>query len=238
MRRSCSPHRDRWLVSYADFMTLLFSFFVVLYALSFLKKGAFPYVAQSLHAVFSGMPPSPSRLHSVFDTGTFSHPVQVRQKPDATEYQDWLKAVEDGLVGAQESGWRMQALHEGFALEWQGRALFASASALLSDEAKDALRRLAPLLKNTRVRVGGFTDDRPIANEQYGSNWELSAARAMAVLQALLQAGVPPEHASMSAYGAYAPIADNRDALGRLKNRRVVIWVTPLWASPAKEGEA
>jgi chemotaxis protein MotB len=83
------------------------------------------------------------------------------------------------------------------------------------------------------VRVEGHTDDRPIVSGRYKSNWELSSARAIGVMTALMGAGIPPERVSLAGYGEYRPIAPNTSEDGRKQNRRVDLVVTPLRAAPA-----
>ena len=117
-------------------------------------------------------------------------------------------------------------------VELPAAVLFASGSAELSDDGKSALGEVAKILRQVprkRFIVGGHTDDVPVSKAQTGfaSNWELSAARAVRVTQALVDAGVRPAHLVAAGYGEYDPIASNESARGRQKNRRIEIVLEP-----------
>lgn len=108
--------------------------------------------------------------------------------------------------------------------------LFSSGSTTIRQEGREVLGKLArevSKIPGHRVMVEGHTDDRPISNECFPSNWELSCARASSVVRFLVAQGLPPERVSARGVGAYAPIAENSDAEGRAKNRRIEIVLVP-----------
>jgi chemotaxis protein MotB len=108
--------------------------------------------------------------------------------------------------------------------------LFASGSSQLSANGTQAITEVSALLKglsNRKFQVEGHTDNLPIHNKQFPSNWELASARAMKVLNTMLAAGMPPEQVSTASYGMNDPVADNSTEPGRSENRRIAIVVVP-----------
>lgn len=114
-------------------------------------------------------------------------------------------------------------------VEIQSDLLFPSGSAAPSSAAVDTVQRLGEVLRDERnaIRVEGYTDDQQITSAAYASNWELSSARAAAVLHVLVDAGVAPVRLSMAGFGEFQPVADNTDAAGRNANRRVMLVILP-----------
>jgi len=226
---------DRWMISWADFVTLLFAFFVVMYGLSSVHEEKYRQLAQSLSEVFraeggsqivspdggEGLLPGRGQQMQV-------PPVTV-QAPDAEQtqaleqlqrqaeeqFRDW---IEDGSV--QVTG---NALW--IAIELNASLLFESGDALPVIEAEPLLQQVAALAagRDNPVHVEGFTDNRPISTDRFPSNWELSAARAAAVVRMLQLQGVNPERMAAVGYGEYQPAYSNRTEEGRQRNRRLVI---------------
>ncbi|MDH5673872.1 MAG: OmpA family protein [Myxococcales bacterium] len=115
-------------------------------------------------------------------------------------------------------------------VELPARVLFASGSAQVSDKGVEALREVAKILAeiaNKRFIVAGHTDNVPVKNEDFGSNWELSAARAVRVTEVLVGAGVAPSRLVAAGFGPHDPVASNRDKKGRHRNRRIEIILEP-----------
>jgi flagellar motor protein MotB len=117
----------------------------------------------------------------------------------------------------------------------QGEVLFASGSDELSPDGRATLGQMAPALAgllaaepDQMILVGGHTDDVPIANQRFASNWELSAARSTAVARALIGGGLPPSRVVASGFGSFHPRAPNRDAESRRRNRRIEVLVVPV----------
>jgi len=108
--------------------------------------------------------------------------------------------------------------------------LFASGSATVGSEGRETIAQVASVLADLSDRsfqVEGHTDNVPISNAQFPSNWELSTARALSVVRLLVRGGVPPQNLSGAGYGEYQPVASNDDATGRRKNRRIEIVMLP-----------
>jgi len=251
---------DRWLVSYADYVTLMFALFVVLYSLAIAKEEQFKTISSSLAQVFE-KPIKPDTGVKGEDLLTDNQPRSDYQKfgssletatgpelvADATE-QPILKQPEYGnpLVSLQQQLTQSLAnlIEEGVAkvendedwltIQLNSGLLFPSGSGVQSASASVLLAEIVTILNQTSniVRVRGYTDNQPMSNEIYASNWELSMARATAILRDLQRLGVRPERLAAEGYGEFAPFADNSTAAGRAENRKVVIAISKFAARP------
>ena len=209
--------RDRWLVSYADFMTLLFAFFTTLYAMSSVDNGKYLSVAAGLHEAFDrkdSVPLKPGVL-----PGGQALLVQDQNNARAIIERDMAEELRNG---------RMELLEDarGLVLSIPEASAFPPGSAELSDAAKDAVTRLAASLRPTSsgLLIEGHTDDTPMHSARFASNWELSTARATAVVQWLSeQEHFPPGRLSAAGYGEFRPRVPNESAFARARNRRVDI---------------
>jgi len=233
LRSQESVSHDRWLVSYSDFVTLLFAFFVVLFASTYRDNQAIRKLSRAIHNGFQTLgafsqdgPPtnsefdrSPERL----DTDEIS-----TRRPTAGSVADMqqLRKQLEAVLGKELRDHEivLQMTPEGFTISLKELGFFASGRATLLPGAADKLKRIAKVLSRPglEIRVEGHSDNQPIHNDQFRSNWELSAARAMNVLLLLVDdAGFDPRNISASGYGEYRPVADNSTAEGRRMNRRV-----------------
>lgn len=143
--------------------------------------------------------------------------------------------IGDALAGLVKA--RLVRLRQGadyLEVEIQSDLLFPSGSALPSAIAVDTVQKIAGVMRDApnAIRVEGYTDDQPIGNAQFPSNWELSAARAASVLHVLADAGVAPSRLSMTGYAQYQPVADNATPDGRNANRRVMLVILPPQQGP------
>jgi chemotaxis protein MotB len=202
VRRAPSPprtSRDRWLVAYADMLTLLFAVFVSLYA-----------------ARIEFLPPP---AVSANDGGLFST-LAAASGGDAL-WNDIQQVIsQNGRLRELEI--RREA--RGLVISMPEAGAFRAGRAELSPEARRLMRDLAAVLRASPgpVRVEGHTDDVPIHNATFGSNWELSTARATEVLQFLVdQGGVPAGRLSAAGYGEFRPLTANTTPAARARNRRV-----------------
>ena len=216
-RRHDAPSRDRWLVSYADFMTLLFAFFTTLYAMSTVDDSKYSRVAAGLHAAFESHDSVP--LKSGVLPGGQAMLVQDQNNARAVVERDMAEELRSG---------RMELLEDarGLVLSIPEASAFAPGSADLSDSAKQAIVRLAASMRQTSsaLLIEGHTDDVPIHSTRFASNWELSTSRATAVVQLLVEQNLfPPDRLSAAGYGEYRPRVLNESAQARARNRRVDI---------------
>jgi chemotaxis protein MotB len=230
------PNHERWLVSYADFITLLFAFFVVMFAVSQVdtnRLGRFT-VAFS-HAV--GID-----LHHPIEQGLMPGAQAVTPPPSgagrhttrATSLPEELATLRDTLQELSARTRELEGLElverrDELVLRLPENVFFESGDAGVRDEARAMLATLTDVLLPlpVDVRVEGHTDDRPISTARYRSNWELSTARATAVLAVLAEVGsMAPNRLSAAGYGEFHPIAGNDTIDGRRQNRRVDLVVT------------
>jgi chemotaxis protein MotB len=221
---------ERWLITYADMITLLLALFITLYALSDTNMRKFVAFAQSLAAAFntdvfagqraftvtSGQETAPDVAE--FDAG--SGIVSDFRTIEAT-ITDYV--IERGLAGQVT----VVPVDEGIAIRISSSLLFQRGRATLAPEAVDVVDRVAAVLAPlpNAVRVEGHTDDVPPEGTQYRDNWHLSVARALAVLERLAGDGISPARLAAAGYGEFRPIASNADEVGRARNRRVDILV-------------
>ena len=238
-RRQHQEHEnhERWLVSYADFITLLFAFFVVMYSISSVNEGKYKVLSDTLVGVFN----QPQRAIDPIPIGeNLPRNISQLDGAGAAESADGSSASSDPL---QDITAAMQAafgdLIETGDLELRGNELwieielnsgllFPSGDALPSDAAFGLLDRIAGILApyQNPVHVEGFTDNVPIRSRAYPTNWELSAARAATVVRMLASGGVDPGRLAAVGYGEFRPVADNTTVAGRRANRRVVLLVS------------
>ncbi len=244
MEEADSAHR--WVLSYADFITLLFAFFVVMYSISSVNDGKFRVLSDSMESVFrtaealpapidlgggmtgvGRMPDNhteggqPTRLLEEIAQDDFPVPVTAVDAHDVTA-GEIEKVLKDPI---ELDNVRIRQSEQWIEVELDGEFAFASGQARLSKAAEPTISRLAALIKasTTPVRVEGFSDNVPVQDGVYGSNWALSAARAGSVAASFVARGVDAQRLSATGFGELHPVADNATAQGREKNRRVVI---------------
>jgi chemotaxis protein MotB len=232
-REEHAPTHDRWLLSYADFVTLLLAVFIVLFAFSRIQEQSAKAVSVGIHAGFEELGLNlPSRRPSISSqtvranapqTGVSSPlPLDALQLKDTLQLKKQLEQVIGEAIDKHEIV--IQQTSEGLIISLRDFGFFNSGEATLLPGAAAQLERTARVLieHNLEIRVEGHSDDQPIHTEMFESNWELSTARATSVLNLLLNdAGFPPSRISVAGYGPYRPVADNATPEGRRMNRRV-----------------
>ena len=224
--------RDRWLVSYADFITLLFAFFTTLYAISVMDTKKGERLVQSIRASFG---------QGVFDLGSvdprfldqyFRNPIDLGAEPDAVDAGEvertHFNIVEQrarALGGSKKvgDGISVRRTEEGLVISLADTHFFQSGATGLNASASAAIIEVAALLKDlpNHIRVEGHTDDLPLASAGVASNWHLSTTRAVAVLSVLERAGIPSYRLSASGFADQRPLVSNKTPQGRRMNRRV-----------------
>ncbi len=234
-RAAATPSHDRWLVSYSDFMTLLFAFFVVLFASARHNYPGLSKVAGAIREGFSSM--------SAYQPEEAAQPEPVepapRAKPAGSADLDLpllRKQLQDVLgdsIARHEIV--VDQTPEGLVISLRELGFFNSAQAQLLPGAAEKIKRTAQVLAqhHLAVRIEGHSDDQPIRTALFHSNWELSSARAMTVLELLINdGGFDPSMVSLSAYGPYKALASNDTPEGRRQNRRVdMVVVAPSQSS-------
>lgn len=217
---------ERWLVSYADFITLLFGFFVVMYSVSQVNESKYRTLAETLSETFIG----PMKLAGVPASERDDRPQEASPASAANLIDTQLLArnISESLTGLVRLDHVSVAATEAWMqIDINANLLFDSASAEPGEEAKTIFREIAAELApyENEIEVSGHTDNVPINTARFQNNWELSSARAAAVVKLLAEHGVEPARMSAVGYGEFRPVADNSSAEGRASNRRVVLMV-------------
>ncbi len=234
-----SDNHERWLVSYADFITLLFAFFVVMYALSSVSEGKYRVLSDSLVSAFGSkmierVPPAAQPLPPVLPPRRITKPsgMQDRQREQMRGIAHNILRVLDSLV--RDGQVKVTQSNRGIAVEINASVLFASGQAQLRADSGRALQRVAQVLATSDqgIEVEGYSDDTPISTSQFPSNWELSSARASSVVRLFLDNGVAAERLSAIGYGPNRPVMSNDTPEGRARNRRVTVMI--LAETPGK----
>lgn len=239
-----SDNHERWLVSYSDFITLLFAFFVVMYAISSVNEANYRTLSESLGAAFRNVPretrlaaasplpvPPPEPQQVTSEKKTAQRLRQERMQEMARSIMQVLAPLLD------DEKVRVTQSRLGIAVEINAGVLFAPGKAALEPKAEKALRAVAPLLRETdhSIQVEGHTDDVAIRTPVFPSNWELSTARASSVVRVLVDAGIEPSRLTALGFGQYRPVEPNDTPEGRARNRRVVIRLLAVEPDPVTE---
>lgn len=244
-------NHERWLVSYADFITLLFAFFVVMYSISSVNEGKYRVLSDSIISAFH----DPLRSMDPIQVGNlvkvkpqdqinrdrnwsvipiiqqpFPLPRPI-QKPDKSEQLDEASKkladeIEQSLSELVDDDLvKVKREKNWIEIEMKSSILFPSGSATLSDKSLPVLSKIAEKLGpfESTISVEGFTDNVPIHTPAFPSNWELSAARSVSVVHLFATLGIEPSRMAAIGYGEFRPIASNDTEAGRVKNRRVVL---------------
>lgn len=259
-KRAEHSNNDRWLVSYADFITLLFAFFVVMYSISSVNEAKYKVFSDSLNIAFT------QRLTATAPIVPANQPLVAphQQKPQTTttlanrnkvmvdkrtaqlgeqqrKIEDRMKKLANGLsqVMAPMIKQRMVNISQarrGVVVDISASTLFGTGEAALQDSSLDVLRQVAVVLskEDMLIEVEGHTDDTPIATAQFPSNWDLSSARASSVVRMLVDNGVPAKRLAVIGLASNQPLVPNNSVENRARNRRVTITI----ASPNLDREA
>ena len=250
-KRASHANHERWLVSYADFITLLFAFFVVLYASSQVDQRKVGKLALAIQVAFQEM--------GIFQASTTQVPMDFNEPMPFSKVQAVdnrqrnadlgriASQTRGALGGGGENGDLAQLQHElgkalsaeisrkeislrrepdGLVISLREVGFFESGSAQVKAASRPALDRIAGILRERdyRLRIEGHTDNVPIHNVQFSSNWELSTSRATEIVRVLIvRDGFDAAHLSAAGYAEYHPIASNRTTEGQSMNRRVDI---------------
>ncbi len=212
--------RDRWLVSYADFMTLLFAFFATMYALSSVDRQKLSTVARAMRVAFD----DPAERSQPTGAGVLPDGAAVISNGRDRSIADVRAAVARDVATELESE-RLELIvdRRGVTLSIPEAGTFGTGRDELSETAQVLVARVARTLRGfpNAVRVEGHTDDIPIHNVRFSSNWDLSAARAGRVVEFLIARGIQPERLSATGYGEFHPRVPNTSAETRASNRRI-----------------
>ena len=226
-------NHERWLISYADFITLLFAFFVVMYAISAVNEGKYRVLANTLGHAFGK---AKAEDVPVPQLSSVVLPPEVKQRTlkqqQALEEQAHMTEVASNLLDVmaplvKEGKVRVTQSRRGVSIEINANVLFAAGQAELAPQSLTVLRAVAEHLRKEpfNLEITGHTDNIPISNSIFASNWELSAVRASSVVRLLADNGIAPKRLYAIGREASQPIADNNTAEGRARNRRVELMI-------------
>ena len=244
---------DRWLISYADFITLLFAFFVVMYSISSVNLGKYRVLSDSVSTAFKKTDDSTVLPGTQLGISVQRAPISLGR-----EGQSGFKAMSDTAVEIEKrmKDWinkgqiAVRGNEKWLEVEINTSILFGSGSAELSPQASEILSSLSDVFKvsSNPLYVAGYTDNVPINTVKYPSNWELSSARAASVVRLMAESGIDSGRMGAIGFGEFRPISANDSVVNRRKNRRVVIRIlagedmfsdsTPLAGSTATTAAA
>ena len=205
---------ERWLITYADLITLLLAFFIMMYTFSKQDAQKYQEVAEHLKAIFRGG-------SSVLKEGGATGPNVVNASPGSAgtgrEIEKELENQIAAMADAFDEEHKISVFRDerGIVIRIMDRAFFDEGKAELKETAKSALRKIVPILEKSsnHVRIEGHTDNMPINTAEFKSNWELSTRRATEVVRHLIEKyGFPPGRISASGYAEYRPVAPNDTA--------------------------
>ena len=227
-------NHERWFVSWADLLTLLFAFFVVMFASSVGDKKKSAKMAVAMQTAFqqkgvfeahAATPPlAPGAGTSTGDPKPLEMPIETpgagvgRGDGDAVR-----KTLEASIAPAlQQHLLTIRDAEDGITLSLDSAGFFDSGSAQVRASVVPILAKLATSLPQSALRVEGHTDNQPIHTAQFRSNWELSTARAASIAEVLMRCSlISPANIAIAGYGEFRPVAGNGTEAGRAANRRV-----------------
>lgn len=226
---------ERWLLTYADMITLLMVFFIVLFSMAKLDLVKYEQLAHSLNRAFGGsdtiIVPISGSEGEAFDPEN-SRPVMIDMPTVSYDTTDVSSELGDAISRAGIAGQvSVRTNIEGVIISLSEALVFPPGSAELQPEGKAALDDIALVLHSmpNPVRVEGHTDDRPTNNPDYPTNWELSTARAVSIVRYLVGKGISPARLSAAGMASYQPIASNDAPETRALNRRAnLVIIYPL----------
>lgn len=222
---------DRWLLTYSDMITLLMLFFIILYSMSNLDVAKFKTVAQSISAALTGgnlvLFPDTSQAGSIGNEGS-----SITTKAPTTTIPNNQHLLYDKAMSflqslVEDHRVTLRSTAEGLQISILSDIGFETGSATISSDLYSVLQQVSELISNVDndVRIDGHTDSTATDTKQFPSNWELSAARAVNVLETLVDYGVDPARLTAAAHADTRPVASNDTAEGRAYNRRVEITI-------------
>jgi len=221
-KKTSGGNHERWLVSYADFITLLFAFFTSMYAISTLNEAKFQRFSGALSTAFTQSSDDPAGASPLIEGIGSSIALNFNRR-----FSGRYRALAESMKGlSREDGIKLLMAKDGIVIRVPGGTLFKSGSADLNPGADRVLSELALSLKGLQngIKIEGHTDNVPTRNNTYASNWDLSSARALTVLKIFVNRyDFDPTMISATGYGEFRPLEPNETPGGRRLNRRVDI---------------
>lgn len=247
-------NHERWLVSYADFITLLFAFFVVMYAISSINEGKYRVLSDSLVDAFKQAPSSQEPIKLRVESPTRSpkgqqnvlrdqipiRKVEVVQDARRKKQEEKMKGIATDILKVmeplvKEGQVRVTQSPLGVSIEINASVLFAPGQAQLERQSIQVLTAVAQVVAAVpnAVMIEGHTDNIPISTPAYPSNWELSTARSSSVVRLFIANGVDAARLTAIGFADQRPVEPNTTIEGRTRNRRVTVMIEPDGKAPA-----
>lgn len=249
-------NHERWLVSYADFITLLFAFFVVMYSLSSINEGKYKTMSESIVSAFRNVeitqtgdpivlppmtPPQIVPIPVVINRPVDNRQAEARRVEQVQKMRNMADDIRAVLEPLTRSGQVTvtEGAH-GISVEINASVLFAPGEATLGPTATAPLRAVAQVVAGASfpIKVEGHTDNIPINTFRFPSNWELSSARASSVVRLFIDTGVAAARLTATGHSDQRPIADNANEVGRARNRRVTILIESMFEEPEESPQS
>jgi chemotaxis protein MotB len=235
-KRQGPDNHDRWMVSYADFITLLFAFFVVMYGISSVNEGKYKVFSGSMTKAFGTKAGNGDQGTGLSEEEMyFKALIERRNARLAEKYikqQERMKRLSEALNSklanfVSKGAMSVTQNDRGVMLNINASMLFQQGDASLQTVAVNTLTDVAKMLaeEEAPVEVEGYTDNLPISTAQFPSNWELSSARASSVVRLFIENGMSAERLKAIGHADNFPVASNDTSEGRASNRRVTITV-------------
>lgn len=240
-------NHERWLVSYADFITLLFAFFVVMYSLSSVNEGKYRILSDSLLSAFRSVtvnqPTEQVIVAPIVIPARPQPPVSRTERTPSTSGQgdhvEHIRRMSESIRRALEPLTRTGQVNisegaHGITVEVNASLLFPAGDTALQPAAQAPLRAIAEVFAegDFPVTIEGHTDSSPINTARFPSNWELSSVRASSIVRLFAEAGIAPSRLSAIGHADQRPIAENLTEEGRARNRRVTIRLDVMYNDP------
>lgn len=232
---------ETWLIPYADMLTLLLALFIVMFAISKVDSEKFEQMSHDFEVIFSG---GSGALENGVIIVPQEHAPEGAVNEGTVEANKMIEIKKQLEKEAEMAGYSDKVIvalnREGLEVSIQDILLFKSGEARVVDDVAPLLVKLSAMLKDldNDIKIAGHTDDKPIISGKFKSNWELSAMRAVNVMNHMVEeGGMPPEKFSILAYGEYKPKYDNSTEEGRAKNRRVEIIIDRKYPEEEKKAE-
>jgi chemotaxis protein MotB len=231
-------NQERWLVSYADFITLLFAFFVVLYAFSKADQKKQSEMAAAVNTALQSLSVLPGAAHTASRTTQAPEAMNAFLNVEVlspAKARDDLEQMRHQLIQTLSKEISQQSIsvemtREGLVISLREAGFFNSGSATPRPESLPILGQIADKLNRSpyEMRVEGHTDNVPIHTAEFDTNWELSSSRATHIARIFLELkAIPPERLSAAGFAEFHPVASNSTPEGRAKNRRVDLVILP-----------
>jgi chemotaxis protein MotB len=219
-------NHERWLLTYADLITLLLAFFIMMYTFSKQDAQKYQEVTTHLRAIFSGGTGALSNGNpSATGSATISIvPTETLNNEIKRQLEEEIKRV--APVDSTDQSFTVFVDDRGIVIRVLDKAFFDEGKADLKENAKNTLTKIIPIIRkvNRQIRIEGHTDNIPINTREFKSNWELSVRRATEVVQFMVEKGsFPPEKTSAVGYAEYRPLIPNTSPENRALNRRIEI---------------